>query len=49
MGSSKTPFVKIGQIEKNRLIINDNNIKIIDQKIDVLQDIWKNAIWNFMG
>ena len=45
----KTPFVKIGQISKNRLIIHDNKRIIINQKIDALQDIWKNAIWNFMG
>jgi phosphoribosylformylglycinamidine synthase len=45
----KTPFEKIGQILKNRLIIHDNKKIIINQKIDVLQDIWKNAIWNFMG
>ena len=45
----KTPFVKIGQISKNRLIIHDNKRIIINQKIDVLQDIWKNVIWNFMG
>jgi phosphoribosylformylglycinamidine synthase len=45
----KTPFEKIGQISKNRLIIYDNKKIIINQKIDVLQDIWKNTIWNFMG
>ncbi len=45
----KTPFVKIGQIQKNQLIIHDNKRIIINQKIDFLQDIWKNAIWNFMG
>ena len=45
----KTPFVKIGQTKKDKLIINNDDCKIIDQKIDVLRDIWKNAIWNFMG
>ena len=49
MNNSKTPFVKIGHIDKDRLIIHGNNKKLIDQKIDVLHDIWKNAIWNFMG
>jgi len=49
LSSLKTPFVKIGQTKKDKLIINDKNCKIIDQKIAVLRDIWKNAIWNVMG
>lgn len=49
LAKNKTTFVKIGQTNKDRLIINDDGCKIIDQKIDNLHDIWKNAIWNIMG
>jgi len=49
LSKNNTPFVKIGQTNKDRLIINDAGCKIIDQKIDDLHDIWKNAIWNIMG
>jgi len=47
--SCQTPFIKIGQTKADRLVISDEGCKIIDQKIEILQDIWKNAIWNFMG
>jgi len=49
LSKNNTPFVKIGQTAKDRLIINDGGCKLIDQKIDDLRDIWKNAIWNIMG
>jgi len=49
LSKNNTPFVKIGQTAKDRLIINDGGCKLIDQKIDDLRYIWKNAIWNIMG
>jgi phosphoribosylformylglycinamidine synthase subunit PurL len=46
---NKTPFVKIGEIKSDKIIIEDNGKKIIDQKISDLRNIWKNTIWNIMG
>jgi phosphoribosylformylglycinamidine synthase len=46
---NNTPFVKIGVVKSNRLIIEDKGEKIIDQKISNLRDIWKNTIRNIMG
>ncbi|MCJ7571120.1 MAG: phosphoribosylformylglycinamidine synthase subunit PurL [Candidatus Thermoplasmatota archaeon] len=46
---NKTPFVKIGEIKSDKIVIEDNGKKIIDQKISNLRDIWKNTIWNIMG
>jgi phosphoribosylformylglycinamidine synthase len=47
--NTKTPFIKIGLIKKDRVIVGDIDSKVINQKIDILQDIWKKAIWSFMG
>ena len=49
LGSVKSPFLKIGQTKNSKLTIFDTDCKIIDQKIDVICNIWKNVIWNFMG
>jgi len=49
LDSFKTPYVKIGQTKKANLLIKDDDCKIIDQKINTLLDIWKNAIWTIMG
>ena len=46
---NKTPFVKIGQIKSDKIVIEDNGKTVIDQKISNLRDIWKNTIWNIMG
>ncbi len=46
---NKTPFVKIGEIKSDKIVIEDNGKKIIDQKISNLRDIWKNTIWDIMG
>ena len=46
---NKTTFVKIGEIKSDKIVIEDNDKKIIDQKISNLRDIWKNTIWNIMG
>jgi len=43
------PFVKIGQIKGDRLVIKDNGKVLIDKKIKDLSNIWKNTIWNIMG
>ncbi len=46
---NKTSSIKIGEIKSNKLVIEDNGKKIIDQKICNLRDIWKNTICNIMG
>jgi phosphoribosylformylglycinamidine synthase II len=46
---NKTTFVKIGEIKSDKIVIEDNDKKIINQKISNLRDIWKNTIWNIMG
>ena len=45
----ETPFVRIGQIKNDNLLVKDNEKIIINQKIKQLRDIWKNAIWKIMG
>ena len=42
-------FMLIGQVQGSSLIITDNKKKIIDLKISVLRECWKNTIWNTMG
>ena len=44
-----TSFIKIGKIKGKNLVIKDNSKPIINQKVSVLSDIWKNEIWNIMG
>ncbi len=45
----KTPYLRIGKIIKDKLIIKDKDCKLIDQKINKLCKIWKNTIWDLMG
>jgi len=47
--NSNTPYVKIGQITGDKLIILDNGKTIVDLKVKEIRDLWKNAIWNIMG
>ena len=44
----KTPFVKIGEVKGNNLIIKDNS-KIVDLKVDGLRQCWSKPIWDIMG
>ncbi|EMR74352.1 hypothetical protein MBGDN05_00840, partial [Thermoplasmatales archaeon SCGC AB-539-N05] len=44
-----TPFFKLGETIGEKLVIKDNKNTIIDLKVNVLRDHWKNAIWNIMG
>jgi phosphoribosylformylglycinamidine synthase len=44
-----TPFFKIGETIGDKLVIKDNKNTIIDLKVNVLRDHWRNAIWNIMG
>jgi phosphoribosylformylglycinamidine synthase len=46
---NNTPFVKIGQITDDNLVIKDEGKSLVDLKVNVLRDLWKNAIWNIMG
>ena len=46
---NNTPFVKIGQITDSNLVIKDEGKSLVDLKVNVLRDLWKNAIWNIMG
>ncbi len=46
---NNTPFTKIGEIKSDKIMIENNGKKIIDQKICILKDIWKNTIRNMMG
>jgi phosphoribosylformylglycinamidine synthase len=46
---NKTVFVKIGETKSDKIVIKDNGKTIVDQKISVLRDIWKNTIWDIMG
>jgi phosphoribosylformylglycinamidine synthase len=43
------PFVLIGKIKKDKIIIKDDGKTIVDLKVSQIQDIWKNTIWNIMG
>ena len=45
----KSSFVKIGEVKGNKLIIKDNNKKIVDLKVNILRDCWSSPIWNIMG
>ena len=42
-------FVKIGKIKSDKLKIEDNGKIIINQKISILRDVWKNSIFSIMG
>jgi phosphoribosylformylglycinamidine synthase len=45
----KTSYFLIGNIKGKTLKIKDNGQRIVDLKVSVLRDIWKNTIWNIMG
>jgi len=45
----KTPFVYLGEVKNNVLVVKDNKKKIIDLKVDILRDHWSKTIWDFMG
>ena len=45
----KTPFVNIGEIKFDKIVIVDSGKKIIEQKISNLRNIWRNAISDIMG
>ncbi len=44
-----TSFIKIGVVKGDRLLIKDHKSIVINQKINDIADIWKNAIWKIMG
>ena len=43
-----TPFVQIGETKGKKLVIKDKKT-IVDVKVSVLRNSWKNAIWEVMG
>jgi len=47
--NNKTPYIKIGKTDGEKLIINENKKQIINIKISLLRKHWKNAIWSVMG
>jgi phosphoribosylformylglycinamidine synthase len=49
LNKNSAPFVKIGQVTGKNLVVKNNENTIINLKISEIRDIWKNAIWNFMG
>jgi phosphoribosylformylglycinamidine synthase len=49
LNKNKTTFIIIGYTQGNKLIIKDNEKTIINLKIEDIKNLWKNAIWNFMG
>ena len=42
-------FIKIGETGKNRLVVTDKNETVVDLKLSVLREHWRNTIWNIMG
>jgi phosphoribosylformylglycinamidine synthase II len=46
---NNTPFLKIGETKAKNLLIKDNKKTLVNLKISVLRNLWKNAIWNIMG
>ena len=46
---NNTPFVKIGQTCKEKLVIKDDDKTLIKQPVKKLRDFWKNAISDIMG
>lgn len=44
-----TPFVKIGVVSKDKLVIKNQNKTIINQFVKGLRSSWKESIWNKMG
>jgi len=46
---NNTPFLKFGETKAKNLVIKDNEKTLVDLKVNVLRDLWKNAIWNIMG
>ncbi len=49
LNENKTPFVKIGETIKDKILVKDDGETIIELKIKDARDIWKNAISNIMG
>ncbi len=46
---NNTPFLKFGETKAKNLVIKDSEKTLVDLKVNVLRNIWKNAIWNIMG
>lgn len=49
MKKAGAPFIKIGKTEGKNVVFIDQGDTVIDQKITVLRDIWKNTLWEIMG
>ncbi len=49
LNKQKTPYQKIGEVKKDKLIIKHEKSIIVNQKINNLRDIWKNKILDVMG
>ena len=49
LDDSKILYHKIGETSKDKLVIIDNDSKLIDLKIEDIRKIWKSAIWDLMG
>ena len=49
MNKNNTPFVQIGQITGDKLIITDDGKNLINLQVGEIREKWKNAIWNKMG
>jgi phosphoribosylformylglycinamidine synthase len=46
---NNTPFEKLGQTTGDNLIIKEKEKDLINQKVYLLREKWKNAIWEIMG
>jgi phosphoribosylformylglycinamidine synthase len=49
MQQTKTPSIQIGETKSNNVQITHNKTSLIDLKIDILRDNWKNTLWKLMG
>jgi phosphoribosylformylglycinamidine synthase len=44
-----SPFIKIGETKGRKLVINEGNKTVINLDVNVLRNLWKNALWDIMG
>ncbi len=42
-------FWNIGTVEGNKLIVEDNDARILNLNLSNIREKWHNSIWNLMG
>jgi phosphoribosylformylglycinamidine synthase len=46
---NKVPYLLLGKVTGNRLVVQDDKKTVIDLPVEMLRKWWRTPIWDFMG